>query len=63
MCVMEVAFSLKRRSLFKRASHSLRLNVAIALPDGCMMNGFACLTIETGASRCQLGILWGLIMC
>ena len=32
ICVMEVAFSRKRRSLSARSSHSSRLSVAMVLP-------------------------------
>src|SRR5208337_147723 len=50
MCVIEVAFSLNRRSFSRRASHSVRLKFAMSLPDEFVMHPKVFLTIETGVS-------------
>ena len=55
MCVMEVAFSLNRRSPSARASHSVRLKSAIALPDEYLMHLKSFSDYRNGGAMCQHG--------
>ena len=55
MCVMEVAFSLNRRSFSRRASHSVRLKFAMSLPDECVMHPESFSDYRNGGVMCQPG--------